>query len=281
MSDEFVNNRRISYEEANKSFSVSIQLSEVLNKSWRLWGDSLLREYEAEQKRRSTADETMRPVDAADELTASLLQRAFCCYVECGRYELEWRARKHVAKCVQLLFALCELAVTDESLRPQVTSLVRQHTHRITALNWLPWLAELCVALRKYNLLCIGELILYVARACPQATFYTLNALVPLTADVLQSYRRHLQDNLVVDEGETATNGVESAENNSTVTGRSSTGATSASSSVILTSLPTISNAPVEHTWTDLVRIVLVEIVKTAPADFTALRELLEEVCSL
>ena len=38
------------------------------------------------------------PMPTADTVDDDSLTRAFTCYIECARYELEWRARKHVAK---------------------------------------------------------------------------------------------------------------------------------------------------------------------------------------
>jgi hypothetical protein len=147
----------------------------------------------------------------------------------------------------------------------------------------------LCTLLQRYNYVCIAELILYISRACPQSAFYTLHALVPLTKATLgasahvcahdhlhlESYKSHLDANQL-EEGETENSNEATQPLRPSPTGGAGLGGGGALTAA--NSLPLLSNVPSGHTWTDLVTIVLIEIVKTSPADFTVMRELLEEV---
>jgi hypothetical protein len=108
---------------------------------------------------------------------------------------------------------------------------------------------------------CIAELILYIARACPQSAFYTLHALVPLTKAILgasvyvfahthlhlESYKLHLDENLL-EEGET-----ENSNEAMQPLRLSPTGGTGLGGGSVLTaanSLPLLSNVPSGHMWT-------------------------------
>jgi len=65
---------------------------------------------------------------------------------QAARHDLESKARKHVAKCVELLYVVCHVAATNKadphdegSFLQRWSHIVRTHAHRFSAFNWLPW----------------------------------------------------------------------------------------------------------------------------------------------
>lgn len=149
-------------DDANKSFSVAVQLHDTLVKAWALWGDYL---------------ENLFTRDARQ---ISIGVSAITCFLHACRHQNESKSRKYLAKVLWLL------SYDDE--KSSLMEAVDKYAVGVPPIQWLPWIPQLLMCLVRHEGNVILNLLSQVGRMFPQAVYFSIRTLY-LTLKIEQRER--------------------------------------------------------------------------------------------
>lgn len=138
-------------DEANKAFSVAVQLSDVLPSAWGFWGNYLEANFSKDPK------------------NTSLGISAMICFLHACRQQNESKTRKYFSKIIWLL--------TYEEKRGEMLEMVDKYGSTIPPIQWLPWIPQLLNCLIQYEGEHIMNLLSNIARNFPQAVYFPIRTL--------------------------------------------------------------------------------------------------------
>lgn len=138
-------------EEANKAFSVAVQLGDSVTKAWATWGDYLEANF------------------SKDPRNTSVGVSAMTCFLHACRQPNECKSRKYFAKIIWLL--------TYEETRVDMMDILEKYGQAIPPIQWLPWIPQLLNCLIQYEGDVIMNLLSNIARAFPQAVYFPIRTL--------------------------------------------------------------------------------------------------------
>lgn len=138
-------------DEANKAFSVSVQLCDSLTKAWATWGDYLETSF------------TSNPRNTAMGISA------MTCFLHACRQQNECKSRKYFAKIIWLL--------TYDETRAEMMEILEKYGQAIPPIQWLPWIPQLLNCLIQYEGDVIMNLLSNIARTFPQAVYFPIRTL--------------------------------------------------------------------------------------------------------
>ncbi|XKL66766.1 hypothetical protein PGB90_010186 [Kerria lacca] len=139
-------------EEANRSFSVAVQMHDTLVKGWALWGDFM------EQQFTKTS-----PPNISTGISA------VTCFLHACRNQNESRSRKYLAKVLWLL--------TYDDEKFSLTEAVDRYSVGVPPSLWLPWIPQLLTCLGRNEGKYIVNLISQVGRMFPQAVYFPIRTM--------------------------------------------------------------------------------------------------------
>lgn len=138
-------------DEANKAYSVSVQLYDSLSKGWACWGDYM------------EANFSRDPSNATTGLSAMI------CFIHACRQANETKSRKYFAKIIWLL--------TYEETRKDMLDSLEKYGQAIPQISWLPWIPQLLNCLIQYEGDVIMNILINIARSYPQAVYFPIRTL--------------------------------------------------------------------------------------------------------
>ncbi|XP_065219244.1 transformation/transcription domain-associated protein isoform X2 [Planococcus citri] len=139
-------------EEANRAFSVAVQMHDTLVKGWALWGDFM------EQQFTKTS-----PPNISTGISA------VTCFLHACRNQNESRSRKYLAKVLWLL--------TYDDEKFSLTEAVDRYSVGVPPSLWLPWIPQLLTCLGRNEGKYIVNLISQVGRMFPQAVYFPIRTM--------------------------------------------------------------------------------------------------------
>nr|XP_022907724.1 transformation/transcription domain-associated protein [Onthophagus taurus] len=138
-------------EDANKSFSVAIQMHDTSIKSWALYGDYL------------------EQVFTRDPRQISVGVNAIVCFLHACRIQNESKARKYLAKVLWLL------SYDDD--KGSLMEALDKYSAGVPPSSWVPWIPQLLNCLVLYDGNVIANLLCQVGRMFPQAVYFPIRTL--------------------------------------------------------------------------------------------------------
>lgn len=137
--------------EANKSFSLAVELSDNSNKAWALYGEYL------------------EIVFTRNPKLTSMGVSAITCFFHAARDQSETKTRKYLAKVIWLL--------TYDETRAEMFKVFENYMHGVPTLNWLPWIPQLLNCLVQYESDVVMNLLNQIAKIFPQAIYFPIRTL--------------------------------------------------------------------------------------------------------
>ena len=154
------------FDEANKTFSVAVQILDTIVPPWAAWGDY----YDTQFSESETPYE---------KRNLTFCAAAIVSYLHACRFQNEIKARKYLSKVIWFL------SYDDET--HSLARVVDKYSNGVPAFNWLPWVSQVLTCLSRSEGDYMGNLAQSISKIYPQAMYYPARA-------IFLSYRMEVRE---------------------------------------------------------------------------------------